>query len=383
MSRFRIEDFSTSSHDVVALKSAKETLRKRDFPVAEARAVVRQFFDPEKFSHLRDGTSRPIVYLVAPSTSDTNFLPELFAMELQSRYPGVIVQGWATPVSATRTALKGGIRKLREPSCFAAVPGALDGIDPSARLVLVDDVVTTGTSVRGLREVLFAQGKRAEAVVSLTQSELRKVSDRDIDRITAKLGDPAMRPAVAGVLGNQLKHAANYIERVLNESTRLEISSHFKAEFDRLRQLGLAHEGPARGTPLSLGGFESTQRRARAGADVPSGVSREGVRLRSGIERAQSGPSGAPGIVPRLTALRERWPAADLHGRADLLKQGLGLVDDLGGAPLTRLPLRATARDYIQGEATLKALTERTNAHAAAHGRTRTPLRAKVRGFER
>jgi hypothetical protein len=301
---------------------------------------------------------------------------------MQSHFPGEIVQGWATPLRSTRAALKVGIRKLREPPAFAAVPGALDHLDPNARLILVDDVVTTGSCIRALREVLSTYGKRANEVVSLGQGELRKVSEKDIDRITAKLGDPAIRPAVTGVLGGQLKHAVNYIERVFDEKTRLEISSYFNAEFARLRQLGLAHEGPAAGTPLSLAGLEGPQRHARIGAVISSGVSREGVRIRSSAQRAQGRPSDAPTIITELIELRCRWGAATLNERPKIVKKTLALVDDSGGAAVTRLPLRVAAREFVQGEDALGVLTERAQVHAATQSLTRGLVSARGRGIE-
>jgi hypothetical protein len=381
MARYRIADFATSTHDVVGIKAAKEVLRKDDFPVADSQAVVRTFLNPAMFSHLQEGSAGPIVYLVAPSTSDTNILPELLAKALQEHYPGEIVQGWATPVSATRSALKGGIRKLRDPARFAAVPGILDAFAPDTRFVLVDDVVTTGSSIRALREVLAAQGRQVDQVVSLGQSELRKVTERDINRITAKLGDPGIRPAVSAVLGNQLKHAANYIERVLDENTRLEISAYFKSEHDRVRRLGLAHEGPARGTALSLAGLEGTQRRDRSGADVSGGLSGKGIGLRSGDERSQGRPADPAEILAGLKALRDRWGPADPKERAALLRETGEIVDQLWGSGVTRLPLRVAARDYVRGEGKLEGLAERANAHLAALAQV--PARPRSRGIER
>jgi hypothetical protein len=206
MSRFfRNDEFCTSSHDVPVFKLAKETLRTRDFPLEESQAVVRQFFDPKRFEHLRD-SSQPIAYLVVPSTSGTNILPRILAEELSAYYPGEIVQGWATPESKTRNALKSSIRKLREPAHFNVIHEVVDRLPANARLVLVDDEVTTGGSARALRHLLSLHNRSVNDVLSLGQSELRKVNARDIDRVVEKLQDPSLRPAVVGVLGGQLIH---------------------------------------------------------------------------------------------------------------------------------------------------------------------------------
>ena len=264
---FRNDEYCTSSHDVPIFKLAKEALRARDFPLEESQAVVRQFFDPKRFEHLRD-SPQPIAYLVVPSTSGTNILPRIVAEELSAYYPGEIVQGWATPESRTRNALKSSIRKLREPAHFNVIQEVVDRLPTNARLVLVDDEVTTGGSARALRHLLSLHNRSVDDVLSLGQSELRKVNARDIDRVVEKLQDPSLRPAVVGVLGGQLKHAANYIERVLNDNTRLEISAYFVAEYARLRELGLAYDEPARGAAVGPRGPETAQRQDRAGAAI-------------------------------------------------------------------------------------------------------------------
>ena len=379
---FRNDEYCTSSHDVPIFKLAKEALRARDFPLEESQAVVRQFFDPKRFEHLRD-SSRPIAYLVAPSTSGTNVLPRIVAEELSAYYPGEIVQGWATPESRTRNALKSSIRKLREPAHFNVIPEVVDRLPANARLVLVDDEVTTGGSARALRHLLSLHNRSVDDVLSLGQSELRKVNARDIDRVVEKLQDPSLRPAVVGVLGGQLKHAANYIERVLNDNTRLEISAYFVAEYARLRELGLAYDEPARGAAIGPRGLETAQRQDRAGAAIPAGLPGEGSGLRGGDYRAEGRSIQAFAIVEELTKLREQWSAAGYIERPGIVRKGLGIVDELGGPGRTGIPLRSAARDFLEGQGSVDLLTRRAAEHVAALPVDRVLGKGRSSGLER
>jgi hypothetical protein len=362
---FRNDEYCTSSHDVPIFKLAKEALRARDFPLEESQAVVRQFFDPKRFEHLQD-SSRPIAYLVAPSTSGTNILPRIVAEELSAYYPGEIVQGWATPESRTRNALKSSIRKLREPAQFNVIPEVVDRLPANARLVLVDDEVTTGGSARALRHVLSLHNRSVDDVLSLGQSELRKVNARDIDRVVEKLQDPSLRPAVVGVLGGQLKHAANYIERVLNDNTRLEISAYFVAEYARLRELGLAYDESARGAAIGPRGLEASQRQDRAGAAISAGLPGESGSLRGSDDRSEGRTAQCSAIVAELTKLREQWSAAGYIERPGIVRKGLDIVDELGGPGRTGIPLRSAARDFLEGQGSVDLLTRRVAEHVAA-----------------
>lgn len=281
MSRFQVDEFATSSRDSPGLKVAKEILRKDGFPADKCLQLVDRHLDPAKFSHLAPEPGKPNVYLVVPSTSAMNRLPRYFAERLAAAYPGAIVDDWATPLRETRSALKGGLRKILEPPAFAIDPAAIARIPPHARLILVDDVVTTGLTIRSLREGLHSLGRQAFGVVSLAQSELRKATERDIERLSKKLGEPSLYREILGVYGNQLKHSANWTERTLHsegatidERIRLEVRAYFTSEYRRLQAIGLAYEGPARGAVFGRALIERAQRPRAPGAELSEGISR-------------------------------------------------------------------------------------------------------------
>ena len=385
MAKYLNEEFATSSDAVSEIKIGKERLRARDFPTAETRQFVRRFLDPAKFAHLRDWAGK-ITYLVVPSTSGANTVPAVFARELKKTYGGEIVERWAYPVNVTRMALKGGMNKLREGPRYTADEPALGRIGQGRRLVLVDDVVTTGASTRALREILAAHGLQVEAVVSLGQSELRKVNQRDIDRIVEKLEDPGSREAVTAVLAGQLKHAANYIERELTNGSakiRLEVRAYFAAEYQRLRSLGFAHAGAAIGIAGGVEGPEGAQRRPDTAAEIPAGIPAESGRLRGGDDRPQGAARIAETAAETLVAihdrLKERWAQASAKDRAGLLKESDAAVRELGGPDLTGVPLRVAAKQFVQGLSSREDLLQRTAVHHVATAKRNELNRGKKR----
>jgi len=236
-------EYATSTDRVRDLRRWKDELYQRSMPKAEVIDLVERYFRRPAYAHL-DG--RNPVFLVAPSTTGANKLPYYFAKRLQSEFGGRVVPGWAAPLERQKAATKGGLGKMRNPARFAAIEDRLVNIPKGSTVVLVDDVVTTGETADALRELLEQRGLKATTVASLGQSEMRKVSSRDIERITSKLGEPDLRPEIEAVLEGRLKHKANYIERAIHDDTRQEIRDYFSAEHRRLEGLGAVHTGTDR-----------------------------------------------------------------------------------------------------------------------------------------
>src|SRR6478609_1290316 len=138
-------------------------------------------------------------------------------------------------LNETKAANKGAIGKLRDP--VKIVAGG-DFSDLAGKTVfIVDDVVTTGETTDAIRECLADNGIFASGVISLGQSEIRHGTGADFFRIAGKLGNPPLNEEIKTVLDGRLKHRANYLEREINERTRLEIREYFVAEAKRLGQL--------------------------------------------------------------------------------------------------------------------------------------------------
>jgi hypothetical protein len=306
----RRDGYATSSFDVGAIKAEKETLRARGYPVASVFQFVDRFLNLDRFEHLR---GRDNIFLVAPSTSRTNLIPLVFAQKLAAKFGGSVVNGWATSLSTTKAAKKGGIGKIREPVCFAEDPEAISALKaaPGRNFVLVDDVVTTGETADALRHSLNFHGLQLNEVASLGQAEMRMVTARDIERLAAKLGEPSLRAEIADVLSGKLKHRANYIEREINGRYRSEIRDYFQNEARRHRNgLGTIQPGGERGGEK----FGATDSRLQSGplsqAENSPGHSHEADSLDLGTGQrsgCQSNGQDSSGPVTEAPALREKY----------------------------------------------------------------------------
>ena len=256
MAGIRQGEYATSTRRVKDIRKRKDAIYLRGMPSNEVAQLVRDFSQSGAYEHLRGQNN---VFLVAPSTTGRNKLPYYFAKHLQREYGGDVAAGWAVPIVREKAAMKGGLGKMRNPARFAPIDERLSKIPKQANLVLVDDVVTTGETTDALRELLENRGIHVDHVVSLGQSELRKVSQRDIERLDLKLGEPSMHEEIEGVLKGRLKHNANYIERSIHEHTTAEIRRYFRDEHRRLQRLGAVHAGADRGVRRDYGSHPELQ----------------------------------------------------------------------------------------------------------------------------
>jgi hypoxanthine phosphoribosyltransferase len=414
MSADHKDEYARSSPDTRGLRVAKEQLYADGFPVEKTRAVAAQYFQPEKFAHLRDQPD--LTLLVAPTTTGQNTLPLAFAQLLQKEYGGQILTNWATPNASQRTATMDGITKMRNAPSYTINREVSATIKPDATLVLVDDVVTTGGSIAAMREALAREGKRIEQVTSLAQSDMRKVRDADIDRIVTKLGDPSLRPDVALALDGRLKHFSNYIEtsiRKTDADRNAEISSYFKTEAARLRELSRTDAGAVLGIGERIARLENVQSRESTRSDVSPGLSRESRDVRPSQDRRQndaelkqpvvtvlsldSGEHAQVGhetrnghikhsvvgghtreglpLVPhhsdranttealltRLDALREEYAEKPDREKTEEARE---IATERGGPDVTRIPLAVAAQEYVEGHtsrATLELMAEQND----------------------
>lgn len=386
---FHRDEYATASQNVRELKARKDELRAQGYPAAAVRELVREFYRDEHFRHL---AGRENLYLVAPSTTRTNTLPREFARLLRDRYGGTIVLGWAVPLCETKAADKGAFGKLRDPARFAPIGEAITRLPRDRHVVLVDDVVTTGETSDALREVLAQAGLRVAAVVSLGQSEVRKVNARDIERIAEKLGEPRLDREIEAVLKGRLKHRANYLERTIHPDTRGEVRAYFEREAGGITAAHAIHAGPdrhVRGADSVAPRLQSAAAREAElspGDPAPTHALRDGEK-QPGIERERVSRAGeqttqrsaAPNGVPQ--AHRETWHFNEGYDvalqrlnqlRADAQAQGLDSTQFLGaamellnGARMKAAFRTATSRDALQffrgaidGQRLLKAANE-------------------------
>lgn len=384
---FHRDEYATASQNVRELKARKDELRAQGYPAPEVRALVRKFYRAEHFRHL---AGRENLYFVAPSTTRTNKLPLEFARLLRDRYGGTIVHGWAVPLCETKASEKGAFGKLRDPARFEPISEAITRLPRDRHVVLVDDVVTTGETSDALRELLERAGQRVAAVVSLGQSELRKVNARDIERIAEKLGEPRLDHEIAAVLSGRLKHRANYLERTIHHDTRGEVRAYFEREAGRIAAAHAIHPAPDR----HLRGNDSMATRLQPSAPREAelspgdseathtfrdGEKQPGARQRQHADRAgELTHSAAPNGIAQ--AHRETWHFNEGYDvalqrlnqlRADAQAQGLDSAKFLGramellnGSRMKAVFRNATSRDalrFFRGAVSAQQLLQAAN----------------------
>ena len=77
-------------------------------------------------------------------------------------------------------------------------------------------------------------------------------------------------------------------------------------------------------------------------------------------------PITAAELVARLQPLRELFAKAAPAARQNMLTGGLAFLDEIGGPGATGLPLRAAAKDFVEGQGSVEILEKRASEHFGA-----------------
>ena len=116
--KYHRDEYTTSSLNVLAIKEQKELLRARGYPANEVLDFVNRFLKPENFGASAGSGQR--VHRGTFDLAHEQHSVGLGDMELAERFGGTVVTRWATALSVTKAAKKGGIGKIREPVRFDA-----------------------------------------------------------------------------------------------------------------------------------------------------------------------------------------------------------------------------------------------------------------------
>ncbi|MFM8830207.1 MAG: vitamin B12 dependent-methionine synthase activation domain-containing protein [Spartobacteria bacterium] len=145
--------------------------------VEEKRALKAASFDDElvrefliKYCHPLDYApafeGEPPVLLVAPSTSGKNKLPSIFADWLLQHFPGDLNESLRVfSVEEAKNRI-GYIGKVGNPTIIH-VPESVKSELANRRLILVDDILTSGETLNAMQEALEAAGLKVAGVVVL------------------------------------------------------------------------------------------------------------------------------------------------------------------------------------------------------------------------
>ncbi len=225
------------------VKKDKEALIQDGYNTGAVMLFVKKHLDVPAYREALQGKEN--LYLVMPSTSGYNTIPEFIAARLQKEYGGEIVVDYALPMHKTKSAYMGAVSKMKEPREYIIRKEPFSKLEIMRKnVVIVDDVVTSGTSVHSLSQSLLKAGVVVDGVVSVAQSDKRLVSERDIQRLSEKLlpsgGDiESVRKDVELVFSGRLKHAINTVEREVTGPAKVKYKEyayeHIKGEAARIR----------------------------------------------------------------------------------------------------------------------------------------------------
>lgn len=236
-------NFQFSSNNTKCIKQEKEKLIQAGYPVSSVIEFIKTYLNVEAYRLALEKQDN--IYLVMPSTSGRNIIPKYVAARLQYEFGGQIIVDFARPMHETKTANLSAIGKIREQRVYEVRKQPFKDLNiKNKNLVLVDDVVSTGVSIKALEKALNESGIQVTTVLSIAQTDKRITSKRDIERFAEKLEQEKnsahnVKNDVALLFKGTLKHHLNTIEREITgpkkSNYRREVYEYVKREAVRIR----------------------------------------------------------------------------------------------------------------------------------------------------
>jgi methylmalonyl-CoA mutase cobalamin-binding domain/chain len=195
--------------DTPHLVNEKRRLKALRFPQDATVSFVESCYRAEAFAGLLAG--RDNVFIVTPSTSGENTLPEMFAARLRRDFGGIIIirelASYSLQEAKNRTTY---LAKVSEPTqvvCDRNLPALVAG----KHLVLVDDILTSGETLNAVEDALEEVGLVAHAVAVLAANQEGKpVYVTAIRQLAAKLAAAAGCPEAAIMDDLRVAHGRAY-----------------------------------------------------------------------------------------------------------------------------------------------------------------------------
>jgi DNA repair protein RadC len=214
----------TSSRDVTTLRTAKDAWTAAGFPRAMADDIVDRFYKPAAFADIPANA----VLLPMPSTSGRNILPDVLAQRIAEQQGATVQTGRVASATARTEAKKKTSfwAKMEDPVGY--IPGPdFDALRQAiGPIYLVEDVHNTGESWMAMRRLLEDNGIPVAGVATLTATELRVTSPRDIERLSEKIATLTDTPLdettelVYGLFHDSYKQWFNKAERIATGDAR-------------------------------------------------------------------------------------------------------------------------------------------------------------------
>jgi len=169
--------------DVKKMREEKRSIADGGYDLGAMKTFVDTHYASERFSFLKDQADAP-VFLVMPSTSGMNRIPELIAHKLQSEYGGTVLKDYAIPLHTKERKTMGVITKIKNPAQYSLVYdlSALRG----KKVFVVDDVFNTGEGYYNLNKLLRSNGIDTD-MLCLGSTSRQMTSERSIERFSEKI----------------------------------------------------------------------------------------------------------------------------------------------------------------------------------------------------
>lgn len=325
------------------LTERKREIKNAGYPPEQVEQFVAQNYKPSKFATLLEPHRGNIVFLEAPSTSESNTIPFVFANKLASDFGGSVIKGnqYATSQAISEAKdKKSYISKMEDPSRFTITDPDLASKLSEKFVVLVDDFVTSGETLDGLTESLTAAGIKPQGIVAIGAAKGSKpATSANLKSLATKLSRMLNEPQRRIEEDLQLAHGhsrLNLIRRADDDSTRnpSQVRELIARKAELVRQtLEGRKASPQEGNNLAPsissrpGGVSSLQN--VEGQTALEGVGPRVVGLPS--QQAQS-PSGLESSPPSQASPRKPLRADERGGvlipsREDLIQAGQNLYE--------------------------------------------------------
>ncbi len=143
----------------------KMKLAELGYPAEGVEKYVSENYDPDKYKELGGPDT---VWLVMPSTSGQNIIPQAFADRLSMDHGGTVINRGISLFQLQQAKTKRGyIAKMESPAKLSLDDSDLISNLNGKRVVIVDDIMTSGMTTEALTETLSSHGVKVEAVAVL------------------------------------------------------------------------------------------------------------------------------------------------------------------------------------------------------------------------
>jgi 5-methyltetrahydrofolate--homocysteine methyltransferase len=303
-----------TTDDTPLMVEEKRTLRAASFEDGLVRDFLAKYGNPLHYAAAFQG-ERPVL-VIAPSTSGKNKLPAIFAQWLQSHFPCDIETGLDTLSEEEAKNRLGYVGKVSRPSVFLVPEATLSAL-AHRRILLVDDILTSGETLNALQESLEAVGIPVSGVLVLgAAAKAKPAFVSTLTQLSKQIAADSRENWQTVYADFQVAHRHSYASLIRKATNDASYLSH------DIRTLVATKAAALRGTARAdVSGQHPSQahadcRRPQESPGVDAVLQVEERQLAADLPRDLPPSSGEPpsgGVRPKLLApLQRRLSLSDL-----------------------------------------------------------------------